>query len=68
MCTHMVYIDIKPERYLMRQGKKRLAVDIPIEVHKQLAELAQRHNITITKLILKLITIKLIKDEIINDV
>ena len=31
-----------------RPGRKRLAVDIPIEIHKVIMSLAQKRNITLT--------------------
>lgn len=45
----------------MRDGRKRLAVDIPISVHKDLKEVAQVYNCTMTKLVIRLL-VRLIKE------
>lgn len=38
-----------------RPGRKRLHVDLPEELHKELKYMAIRHNCTATKIIMKLI-------------
>ena len=45
-----------------RPNKKRLAVDLPLEFHDCLKEVALKHNITITKIIESMV-IQLIKQE-----
>ena len=40
---------------MQRAGKKRLSVDIPIPLYDQLKLIVERRNITITRLIIKLI-------------
>lgn len=45
-----------------REGKKRLTCDIYEDVHKQLKKIAKDRNITITKLVLRLIS-KLIEEQ-----
>ena len=44
---------------MARYDRKRLAVDIPIELHDELKLLAERYNITITTIILRCIIEKL---------
>jgi hypothetical protein len=38
-----------------RKGRKRLAVDIPISIHEDLRNIAAKHNLTMTRLIIRLI-------------
>lgn len=43
-------------------------MDLPIDIHNELAELAERYNITVTMLVSRLIKIELIKDRQIHGV
>jgi len=46
-----------------RFGRKRLAVDLPIEIHMELMKMAEKYNITLTKYLLRLIVEKLIQEK-----
>ena len=43
-----------------RLGRQRLAIDIPIDTHKELKQLASTRNCTITKYVLRLIVRELL--------
>lgn len=38
-----------------RKGRKRLTVDIPVSIHEELKGIAAKHNLTMTRLIIRLI-------------
>ena len=46
----------------MRLNRKRLSIDIPIVYHKELKEAALRHNVTLTKILLRIIHSYLVKE------
>lgn len=48
---------------MYRKGKKRLTVDIPELIFNRFKELADKHNITMTKLTLKMMAEFIIKME-----
>lgn len=39
----------------MRKGRKRLSVDLPTEVHEALKSQSEKHNLTITRYLLRII-------------
>lgn len=43
-----------------RQGRKRLAVDLPIEMHNEIAHLARRRNIQLKVWLMRAITKEII--------
>lgn len=47
----------------MKNIKKRLVVDMPLELHKQLKYIAIRYNITLSKLVLRALFIVITEDE-----
>jgi hypothetical protein len=49
-----VYTKDKME-YKRRENRKRLAIDIPEGTHKSITHVARLYNITLTKLIIRLI-------------
>lgn len=40
---------------MSRTGKKRLAIDIPVQMHNELKSLARKRNVTITFYVLRLL-------------
>lgn len=47
----------------MREGRKRLSVDLPLELHKKVEQLASTRNITITKYVIRAILKKVREEE-----
>jgi len=47
---------------MSRNGRKRLAVDIPKRIHAQLKEIGRRRNCTITKLVIRAVLETIIKE------
>lgn len=45
-----------------RKGKKRLTIDIPESFHNALKNIAKKHNITLSKIIIKLIILAMMDD------
>jgi hypothetical protein len=45
-----------------RPGRKRLAIDLPLSVHKSLTNVAKLRNETVTKILVRLIIAFLVKD------
>ena len=46
--------------YKKRSDRQRLAIDIPIDVHKELKEISANRHCTITKYVLRLIVKELL--------
>jgi len=47
--------NFKAERGNCMVKKKRLSLDLPLDIHKELKILATTHNTTITKLVIRLV-------------
>lgn len=48
---------------MARPGRHRLSMDIPIEIWEEIEKIAKNRNITITKLVNKLLFLEAIKDK-----
>lgn len=46
----------------MRKNRKRLSVDLPIGIHQELQDRAQKYNLNLTRYLLRIIIEQLLKE------
>jgi hypothetical protein len=51
-----MYIVIIKEIKMILVDKKRLAVDLPLDLHNELKEMAKKYNVTISHIMVEMIT------------
>jgi hypothetical protein len=52
---------------MSRPGRKRLAVDIPLHIHKKIEEYAKKRNITITTWVLRACYTRLQRESVVDE-